>query len=80
MDSLAVLHKVDLYIHLLRGFDDDLSHYEETIDPLRDLETYEQEIMKKVYLSIYIDPLPLDLSSYMFTLSFNNNNNNNNNN
>ena len=43
------LAPVDVLVHLLRGFEDkDLTHVEETVDPIRDHHTVHSEIMAKV--------------------------------
>ena len=43
------LANVDVLIHVLRGFEDqELTHIDETVDPLRDFHTVHREIMAKV--------------------------------
>lgn len=39
----------DVLLHVLRGFpNEDVSHFHETIDPIRDMNVLNQEIMMKV--------------------------------
>ena len=50
MDSLDILDtSADVIVHLLRAYDDDsITHFYETVDPLRDLRIVQNEIMMRV--------------------------------
>ena len=50
MEFLDDIRDVDVLVHVLRGFEDDeLTHYDEVIDPVRDMQVVNQELMLKVY-------------------------------
>lgn len=47
--TLHVLHSVDLILHVLREFEDEnITHYHASIDPLRDMEEVNKEILQYV--------------------------------
>jgi ribosome-binding ATPase YchF (GTP1/OBG family) len=47
--SLDSLRSVDVIFHLLREFEsEEISHYEGSVDPVRDLYAVEQEILQYV--------------------------------
>jgi ribosome-binding ATPase YchF (GTP1/OBG family) len=50
--TLQALTSVDLILHVLRQFEDEnITHYHATIDPLRDMEIVNNEILQFVRAS-----------------------------
>ena len=46
---LDSIESVDIILHLLRGFDDDsITHYSETVNPVRDLRIVHNELLMRV--------------------------------
>jgi len=53
LDFLEQYRQADVLIHVLRSFEDlELTHYNETIDPTRDLEVVTQELMQRDLITI----------------------------
>lgn len=54
VSTLASLQNVDLVLHVLREFEDEnVTHYRAKVDPLRDLEIVNKEILYYVRVALH---------------------------